>query len=85
MYRKLEPAVIIKVNKLSSYSIITQFNKNHEDRSYTTKTIFLKRKKNNPIESNPPPCKGKIYRTKFEMKKNHKIHWYHVNKQLLFS
>ena len=84
MYRKLEPAEIIKVNKLSSYSIIIQFNKNHEDRSYTTKTIFLKRKKATQW-NRIPPCKGKIYRTKFEMKKNHKIHWYHVNKQLLFS
>ena len=54
MYRKLEPAVIIKVNKLSSYSIITQFNKNHEDRSYTTKAIFLKRKKTTQWNQIPP-------------------------------
>ena len=63
MYRKLEPAVIIKVNKLSSYSIITQFNKNHEDRSLNS------------------PCKGKNYRIKFEMKRNHRVHLYHENKQ----
>ena len=79
MYRKLEPAVIIIVNRLSSYSIIIQFNKNHEDRSYTTKAIFLKRKKT-PMESNFP-CKGKNYRIKFEMKRNHKVHLYHENKQ----
>ena len=54
MYRKLEPAVIIKDNKLSSYSIITQFNKNQEDRSYTTKAIFLKKKKTTQWNQIPP-------------------------------